>query len=188
MVLRLVEASADFLFWLAMRVARSSVVRFLGVPPELEESASDADREDVTRIMRSVLPLSSRVAGIAVDSSVTLSPWPLERIRVPVLIISATDDLFKTLPGAQFTTEQIPGAELRVLEHGGHLMVGQGEQVKDWIRQFLGRKPGPSGKSPCQARLRPRSAGISRAAFVRSRKPPRISHPLPPKDATHPVN
>jgi len=156
MVLRLVEASADFLFWLAMRVARSSVVRFLGVPPELEAAASDEDRRQVTEIMRSVLPLSSRVAGIAVDSGITLSPWPLERIRVPVLIISAADDLFKTLPGAQFTAEHIRGAELRVLKRGGHLMVGQGAQVKSWIRQFLERKPAPAGKSPFNRKTRAR--------------------------------
>ena len=51
MVLRLVEASADFLFWLAMRVARSSIVRFLGVPPELEAAASDEDRRQVTEMV-----------------------------------------------------------------------------------------------------------------------------------------
>jgi pimeloyl-ACP methyl ester carboxylesterase len=149
-VLRLIESSADLLFWLAMRVARSSVVRFLGVPPELEASASDEDRADVTAIMRSVLPLSSRVRGIAVDSSTTLAPWPLERISAHTLVISAKDDLFKTLPGARFTAEHIPGAELHVLDSGGHLMVGQDRQVQNWIRQFLQQKlePAPGKDAP----------------------------------------
>ena len=147
-VLRLVEASADFLFWLAMRVARGSIVRFLGVRPEVEASASPAERARVTEVMRSILPLSSRVAGIAADSSADIAPWPLERIRVPTLIISAEDDLFRTLPGARFTAEHIPHAELKVLESGGHLMVGQGARVRAWITEFLARRPaGSSGRA-----------------------------------------
>jgi pimeloyl-ACP methyl ester carboxylesterase len=136
-VLRLIESSADFLYWVAMRVARAAVVRFLGVPPELEANAPEADRDRVTEVMRSVLPLSSRLRGISVDSSIELTAWPLERLRVPTLIVSAKDDLFGTLPGARFTAEHIPGAELKVLENGGHLMVGQSEQVRKWVSDFL---------------------------------------------------
>ena len=138
-MLRLIEASADFAYWTAMRVARRAVVRFLGVPPEIEAVASEADRARVTEIMRSVLPVSSRVRGIAVDSALDLAPWPLERLNVPTLIVSAKDDLFETLPGARFTAEHIAGSELRVLETGGHLMVGQSEQVNKWVTEFLGR-------------------------------------------------
>lgn len=136
-VLRLVETSADFLFWLAARVARGSVVRFLGVPPEVEANASREDRERVTEVIRSIQPLSARVRGIAVDSSVEISSWPLERISVPTLVVSAEDDLFRTLPGARFTAERIAGAELHVLKSGGHLMVGHGRQVRKWVQDFL---------------------------------------------------
>lgn len=139
-ILRLVERSADFLFWLAMKLARASVVRFLGVRPELESEASDGQRARVTAIMRSILPLSSRVRGIQVDSSVTISEWPLQRVRVPTLIVSAKDDLYKTLPGAQFTAGHIPGAELKVLEKGGHLMLGQETEVDGLISNFLRRR------------------------------------------------
>jgi pimeloyl-ACP methyl ester carboxylesterase len=141
-VLRLVEASADFLFWLAMRLSRSSVVRFLGVPPEIEANASPDDRERVAQIMRGILPLSSRVRGIEVEGRAQMLPWPLHRISVPTLIISAKDDLYKTLPGAKFTAAGIPGAELRVLQTGGHLMVGQQAKVREWIKAFLGRVEG----------------------------------------------
>ena len=146
-VLRLIEASADFLFWLATRVARGSVVRFLGVPPEVEANASKEDRARVTDVIKSILPLSARVRGIAVDSNIEISPWPLERIRVPTLIVSAEDDLFRTLPGARFTAEHIPGAQFHVLGKGGHLMVGHGRQLRKWVQDLLrsrrsaGRKP-----------------------------------------------
>lgn len=143
MVLRLVEASADFLFWIGMKVARPAVVRFLGVPPELEEKAPKEERERITEIMRSILPLSDRVAGIAVDSSAEIAPWQLDRIAVPTLVISAKDDLFGTLAGARFTAEHIPGAELEVLESGGHLMLGQRARVNAIIGSFLKRRLRP---------------------------------------------
>ena len=147
-ILRLVEASADFLFWLAIRVARPAVVRFLGVRPKVEANASDVERARVTDVMRSILPLSRRVRGIAVDSSTELAPWPLKRIAVPTLIVSAIDDLFGTLPGARFTAAGIPGAELKVLESGGHIMVGQSERVQQWIGDFLNRRTKSAGRGP----------------------------------------
>jgi pimeloyl-ACP methyl ester carboxylesterase len=149
MVLRLVEASADFLFWIGMKVARPAVVRFLGVPPELEAKALKEERERITEIMRNILPLSDRVAGIAVDSSTEIAPWPLEKIAAQTLVISAKDDLFSTLPGARFTAEHIPNAELEVLESGGHLMLGQRDRVNAIIGSFLKRRlrPAPSRKT-----------------------------------------
>lgn len=154
-VLGLMESSADFLYWIAMWAARGAVVRFLGVPPEVEAHASEKDRRSVTQVMRSVLPLSHRVHGIAVDSAIELSPWPLERVQAPTLIVSAKDDLFETLPGARFTAEHIPGAELKVLERGGHLMVGQTDRVRTWIGDFLRRHGAGRGKVSQRVRKRP---------------------------------
>lgn len=140
-VMRLIETSADFLFWVAMRVSRGSVVRFFGVPPEVEARAPQEDRSRVTKVMNSVLPLSRRVRGIELDGLTILSPWPLERIKVPTLIISAQDDLYKTLPGARFTAERIPRAVLHVLQDGGHLMVGKTQQVRKLVREFVRQRP-----------------------------------------------
>lgn len=91
----------------------------------------------MTEVMRSILPLSSRVRGIQVDSSAMISEWPLDQVRVPTLIVSAKDDLYKTLLGARFTAAHIPGAQLKVLESGGHLMLGQDRRIRRWISDFL---------------------------------------------------
>ena len=159
-MLRLIESSADFAFWLAARVARGSVVRFFGVPPQVEANASKEDRDRVSKVIKSVLPLSARVRGIELDSRTEMSPWPLERIAAPTLIISAEDDLYKTLPGARFTAKGIPGAELHVLKSGGHLMVGQTEKVSKLVRDFLeGRRP---------ARPRPARASMQELESARA--------------------
>jgi pimeloyl-ACP methyl ester carboxylesterase len=44
-MLHVVLSGADFAYWTALRIARSKVVQFLGVPPELEARAAPAERE-----------------------------------------------------------------------------------------------------------------------------------------------
>ena len=136
-VLKTVMSGADFPFWLTTKFARGSIVRFLGVPPAVEANASPADRARVTSVIRSLLPLSRRLKGLQVDSTADIRGWPLERVAVPTLVISAADDLYGTLPPARYTAEHIPGAELMVLPSGGHLMVGQGDRVRARIEAFL---------------------------------------------------
>jgi len=138
-VMQLIMAGADFAFWAAMRLARPALVRFLGVPPEVEARAPAADRAHVTAIMRSILPLSRRMKGLEVDGAADIQAWPLGRIAVPTLIISAEDDLMLTAPGARFTAGQIPGAELKLFESGGHLLVSRDAELRATIANFLDR-------------------------------------------------
>ena len=138
-VMRLVESASDLAFWLAMRVARPAVVRFLGVPPQVDANASAEERERVTEIMRSILPLSRRLPGLEVDGRVIPTDVPIERLAVPTLIVSAEDDLYRTLPAARLAASRLPHGELKVLPSGGHLMVGQSGQVRKWIDEFLFR-------------------------------------------------
>lgn len=140
-VLKLMLSGADFGYWLAMHLARRSLVRFLGVPPRVEEAALPAERARVSGIIRSILPLSERVSGIVAEAQAAIGPWPLERIAAPTLVVTASDDLFNTEPPARFTAERIPGAELLVLDSGGHLMVGQGDAVRGRVAAFLAGRP-----------------------------------------------
>ncbi len=136
-MMKLVMAGADFAFWAASRFARRTVVRFLGVPPKVEAGTAPEDRERVTRVIRSILPLSKRLKGLQADAAADLKGWRLERITAPTLVISASDDLYRTLPAAGHTAERIPNAELMVLPSGGHLMVGRGDEVRERIASFL---------------------------------------------------
>jgi len=137
LMFQVVNAGGDFLWWAGMAATPSTLVRFLGVPPALVAAAPRAERERVLRIVRSVEPLSRRVAGINIDSRPDLHALPLEKIAVPTLIVSTRDDLFNTLPAAEFTARTIPGAKLVVYETGGHLLVGRGETLRATVRDFL---------------------------------------------------
>lgn len=133
----LVNIGADFIWWLAGKLAPSVLIRFLGVRPALVAAAPEAERDRVTSIVRAVEPLSLRFAGINIDSTPDQRRPPLERIAAPTLVISARDDLFNTLPAAEFAAQEIPGAMLRVFDTGGHLLVGRGQETRDVVHAFL---------------------------------------------------
>jgi pimeloyl-ACP methyl ester carboxylesterase len=137
-VIRMIMSGADLAWWSAMKAApRSVLVRFFGVPPEVEAAASPADRDAVTAIIASLLPLSERLPGLQAETMGDLQSWPVESIRVPTLVIAAADDLFNTLPGARYMAERVPGARLAVFETGGHLLVGHQREVRRAIAEFL---------------------------------------------------
>jgi pimeloyl-ACP methyl ester carboxylesterase len=83
-------------------------------------ASPQAEQNRVTQIVRSIEPLSRRFRGINIDSNPDLPPPALEHIKVPTLVISARDDLFNTLPAAEFAASAIPNAKLIVYETGGH--------------------------------------------------------------------
>ncbi len=132
-----VSAGGDFVWWVAEKVNPSMLIRFVGVPPELVAAASPAERDRVMGIVRGVEPLSMRFHGINIDSTVDLREPPLGGITVPTLIVTARDDLFGTLPRAEFAAARIPGARLVVYDTGGHLLVGHGHEAQAVVRTFL---------------------------------------------------
>jgi 2-hydroxy-6-oxonona-2,4-dienedioate hydrolase len=135
----LVNAGADFAWWATENVAPSVLIRFLGVPPEVVAAAPDATQKRVMQIIRSVQPLSRRFPGINIDSNPGLHRPPLEGIRAPTLVISARDDLFNTLPAAEFAASTIPNTKLVVYDTGGHLLVGHEHDVRAVVGEFLVR-------------------------------------------------
>ncbi|TIQ34933.1 MAG: alpha/beta hydrolase [Mesorhizobium sp.] len=132
-----VSAGGDFAWWAAETIAPSILIRFLGVRPALVAAAPEAERARVMSFVMSVEPLSLRFPGINIDSAPELHELPLAEITAPTIIVSARDDLFNTLPSAEFTAAKIPGAKLVVYDTGGHLLVGREQEVRKAVRAFL---------------------------------------------------
>jgi pimeloyl-ACP methyl ester carboxylesterase len=83
-IMRVVMSGADLAYWAALHIARGKVVQFLGVPPDLEARASPTEHARVNKIMRTVLPLSMRIAGIRNDARGSLSaPCRLNESKHP---------------------------------------------------------------------------------------------------------
>jgi pimeloyl-ACP methyl ester carboxylesterase len=145
-ILDMVMKGQDFAWWSATKFARRRLLRFLGVPGAVYDAADPLARDRLDWIARNVLPLSRRMRGILADAEARIEPWPLERIAAPTLVLSARDDLFNTLPAARWTADHVPGAELMVLESGGHLLCGRSEEVRVRIAEFLRRRLAAPGR------------------------------------------
>jgi 2-hydroxy-6-oxonona-2,4-dienedioate hydrolase len=131
---------SDFLFWAAIRLARPIVTRaILATPPDVVKKADAAEQARVAEMLRQILPVSTRRAGLLNDAAVTsaLPRYELERIAVPTLAISMADDLFGTFDGARYTAEHIPGARFKGYPSGGHVWVGHHEEIVAEIAAFL---------------------------------------------------
>lgn len=140
LVLWLVNIGADFAWWATEKIAPSILIRFIGVPPQLFASSPQAEQDRVMQIVRSIEPLSRRFRGINIDSNPDLNRLPLEKIAAPTLIISARDDLFNTLPAAEYAAGTIPNARLVVINTGGHLLVGHQREVRARVGDFLAKR------------------------------------------------
>jgi 2-hydroxy-6-oxonona-2,4-dienedioate hydrolase len=133
-------ASSDFVFWTATKIARSTLVKtILGTPVPVYRGATIEERRGVDRMLSTILPIGRRVAGIWNDSNVasSLTRYPLEKMRVPTLVISAADDLYDTYESGLHTAEQIRDARFVGYSTGGHLLLGHEAEVRSEITSFL---------------------------------------------------
>jgi 2-hydroxy-6-oxonona-2,4-dienedioate hydrolase len=131
---------SDFLFWVASRIERGTVLRaILATPPEVVDGATPEEQARVQMMLDHILPISQRRLGLLNEAAIlpSIQRYALERINVPTLTISFADDLFGTYDGARYTAEQIRGARFVGYPSGGHLGVGHQQEVFDEIARFL---------------------------------------------------
>ncbi len=131
---------SDFLFWAAIRFARSTVIRaILATPPDVVENASADEKVRVDEMMKRILPVSRRRLGLLNDAAVTslIPRYALERVVTPTLAISMENDLFGTFDAARYSAEHIPRARFIGYPTGGHVWVGHQDEVMREIMTFL---------------------------------------------------
>lgn len=130
---------SDFLFWLMTTYFRSSLKSIMGVPDGFE--LTPEFEADVAEVMKTILPVSPRSNGAVFDMFVSNpdinTGYPLEEIRVPVLIVNAVDDPLTLYANAKAAAERIPDARLVTIEDGGHMLLGHEERVRSEIVTFL---------------------------------------------------
>jgi 2-hydroxy-6-oxonona-2,4-dienedioate hydrolase len=133
-------ASSDLLFWMATKISRPTLVEtILGTPVPVYRNASPEDRRTADRMLRSILPVTKRIAGIINDSNIAtnLRRLPLEEMHVPTLVISAADDLYDTYDSALYTAEQIHDGRFVGFSTGGHLLLGHEPELRFEITSFV---------------------------------------------------
>lgn len=112
---------SDFLFWAISKFFPAGADRVvLGTPPAVIAAASRDEQARAAGVLRDILPISRRQVGLSLEGRLTTEPLsaPLESMRVPVLAISAEDDLYGTRDTARLIAGQVPGARLVVYPSG----------------------------------------------------------------------
>jgi pimeloyl-ACP methyl ester carboxylesterase len=99
------------------------------------------DRAEISRIMETLLPATSRRDGFLFDMFVSAptinSGLPFGEISVPTLVVTAPDDPLASPDNARRLATLIPDARLFEAERGGHLLLGQAEVVGDEVKRFI---------------------------------------------------
>jgi pimeloyl-ACP methyl ester carboxylesterase len=139
---------SNLLFWLLTTYFRSSLNSMMGVPKGFQ--LTPVYQADAAEVMGTILPVNPRSDGAVFDMFVSNADintgYPLEGIRVPVLIVNAVDDPLTLYVNAHSMAERIPGAKLVTIESGGHMLLGNQERVRSEIVAFLyGQATGVGG-------------------------------------------
>lgn len=131
---------SDFGLWTLLKLAPGIVTRtLLATPPQVLASSGSDERERISAIRESILPVSRRAVGLRIDGAIaaSLPRYELESIRAPTLIFSLEDDLFDTYAGAQYTARQIAGARFIGFASGGHTWAGHHEEILAETARFM---------------------------------------------------
>jgi pimeloyl-ACP methyl ester carboxylesterase len=132
---------SDFLFWSITENFQSFLLSMFGMPEEVQDSFTPAQRELAFGFLGSMHPVSLRKAGIYNDreelSELPTEDFPLECIDVPALIIHAKDDSLQPFSHGHYAAGHIPGARLIAPESAGHMLVAQLEEIRLEVVAFL---------------------------------------------------
>jgi pimeloyl-ACP methyl ester carboxylesterase len=130
--------SAQPLFWINKKLAPLAYARMMGAPKGHRPTGAEANT--LAGICELLFPLKPRRDGAVFDSFVgnlVADRFPLQRLTVPTLIVSAVDDRRAPYRFAARAAARMPAARLVTIERGGHLFLGYHSQVRDAITAFI---------------------------------------------------
>jgi 2-hydroxy-6-oxonona-2,4-dienedioate hydrolase len=134
-----VLARAEVIFWLLAGFPALTGPA-TGVPWHRLDAARRAELREITSTL---LPIGPRADGMLFDNRVTgpeliRDEVPWEQIQVPTLIVAARDSPLP-LPGdAAAVVRRLPHGLLLAPETGGHVLLGNVEQLRSAMEAFLG--------------------------------------------------
>jgi pimeloyl-ACP methyl ester carboxylesterase len=130
----------DLPMWAMLRYFPRTSYNLAAVPASYVASAPPDEVERLTEGMRMILPVRQRFRGMMNDAhsqSGTEPRYPIERVSMPTLLLSAEDDLYRTLAVARHAARAIPRARLIEFSTGGHFLLGHDAEVWPAVARFL---------------------------------------------------
>lgn len=97
-------------------------------------------------IINSMLPINAKKLGIKLDSEVTnpdmavnFEDYKIESLKVPTLILQSKDDKLIDINKTMEVSKRFPNLTLKIFETGGHMMQGNGEEIKATVNNFISK-------------------------------------------------
>jgi pimeloyl-ACP methyl ester carboxylesterase len=111
----------------------------LGTDATVIRAAHPSEQARVRDILRHLLPVRPRLAGMTADVRAAAAPEPCAAgdIHCPVLAISAEDDAFGTAARARAIAAEAADGQALIFPSGGHALVGRQAQALEAVRGFL---------------------------------------------------
>jgi 2-hydroxy-6-oxonona-2,4-dienedioate hydrolase len=133
----------DAVYWLLAKINRRGLEAAFDARPELREGLSAEEERFLEHLVDAFLPASARIDGVR-NEGAAINPntsYALESITTPALIIHARDDHLNQFAIAEALAARLPHAQFAPLPSGGHLLLGQHENVKTRVEAFLRDEP-----------------------------------------------
>jgi pimeloyl-ACP methyl ester carboxylesterase len=134
----------DLPMWMLKVFARPALYRQIGVPAGFPLTAGDA--RVISDLVDTFFPVALKIHGVDFDAFVSdpdVNNYPLEALTPPTLIVHAKDDPLVSYDAARGAASRIPGARLVSIERGGHLLLGDREDVAREVTAFLAGADAP---------------------------------------------
>jgi 2-hydroxy-6-oxonona-2,4-dienedioate hydrolase len=132
--------NSDFIYWSALELAPERLIgTLLATDPHLLLKVSLSERTRAFAIVSDIMPIHARAKGMLNDARQAGHPSKMDfsLLNMPVLVISAEDDLFGTAATARKIAEIVPHAQLTILPDGGHIWLGHDDEVTERIHAFV---------------------------------------------------
>lgn len=131
--------ASDFLVWALTRLAPRLLVRAAGIPRALDTAVTPEDRQ---KIVGWFFPAQSRHEGLGHDirtTTPTAPDLPIEQLGLPVMLVSAKDDPYRTADVVRYSAPRLRNTEVLICDSGGHVLLGQTGRVRLSVRRFIER-------------------------------------------------
>jgi pimeloyl-ACP methyl ester carboxylesterase len=140
---------SDFIYWILITFFKEKVKSVMGLVP-VGLNPTPENETLLKMFLKGNQPISKRIDGLIFENHNLVSefnesvspesPYPLGRIKTPVLVVNSLDDPLAVAENVQALAKLMPNARQYIVPNGGHFFFGHDEEVKKEIAQFLHTK------------------------------------------------
>jgi pimeloyl-ACP methyl ester carboxylesterase len=130
----------DFVYWSIIHTKKSGLLDMLGVPASFQKELPADELDRAYAFVDDIMPMGARLNGQLLEGQMSQYDTALiKQIKAPTLVVHARDDSLVPFDHANFTAQNISGAQLIPLEKGGHLamMFSINAKALMQVEQFL---------------------------------------------------